>query len=78
MKAGRCVTGVFALGGSWFKSDLRFVRHGRQAWRVDDVHDALKNSDDGGFVDVESLFEFLFQRGELFGQLAFVPSRARI
>lgn len=58
-----------------FKSDFRFVRPGWLARRVNDIHDALKDGDDDGFVNVEPLFEFLFQRGELFRQFAFVPQQ---
>ena len=46
---------------SWFKSDLWFFRCRRSGRRVNDVHHALKDGDDGGFMNVEPLLQFFFQ-----------------
>jgi putative addiction module component (TIGR02574 family) len=40
---------------------------GRPRRRINDVHHALEDGDDGGFVDVEAVFQFLLQR-ELHGR----------
>ena len=41
-----------------------------QRRRINDVHDALQDADDGGFVDIEAFLEFLFQRGQFTSQIA--------
>ena len=49
------------------EADSLLRRRFRQRWRVDDVHDALKNSDDGSVVHIEPILEFLLKRGQFAG-----------
>jgi hypothetical protein len=57
------------------KSNARLWRRRRQGRRVNNVHHALQNCHDDGLVNVESLFQFLFQRSEFLSQLALVAEQ---
>jgi hypothetical protein len=54
------------------KSNARFGGRGRKRRRIDDVHYALQDRDNGRFVNVEPLFQFLFQSSKLAGQFTLV------
>ena len=54
------------------KSYSRFRRRWRKRRRIDDVHYPLQYRDDGRFVNIEPLFQFLFQGSELPGQFTLV------
>lgn len=51
------------------------LRRCRQRGRVDNVHHALEDGDDGGFVHVEPFFEFRLQCSQLARQFAVVGQR---
>ena len=54
------------------KSYSRFGGRGRKRRRIDDVHYPLQDRDNGRFVNVEPLFQFLFQSSKLPGQFTLV------
>src|SRR6266550_6194081 len=60
---------------SGIKSNSRFGRRNWEGWRIDDVHDSLQNRDDDSLVNIESLFQFFFQRGKFLSQAALVPEQ---
>src|SRR5207248_2695554 len=60
---------------SGLKANARFWRWRRQRGRINYVHHALQNRHDDRFMNVESLFQFLFSRGEFLSQLAFVTEQ---
>ena len=62
-------------GGSGIKSNSRLGRRSWEGWRIDDVHDSLQNRDDDSLVNIESLFQFFFQRGKFLSQAALVPEQ---
>ena len=39
-------------------------------WRIQDLHDPLQNIHDGGFVDVQTDFEFLLKQRQFSGKLS--------
>jgi hypothetical protein len=54
---------------SGLKSNPRLGWWWWQSRRINEIHHPLKDGNDSGFVDVETLFQFLFERGELLCQL---------
>src|SRR6266850_4220597 len=60
---------------SGIKSNSRLGRRRCEGRRIDDVHDSLQNRDDDSLVNIESLFEVLFQRGKFLSQAALVPEQ---
>src|SRR6266480_2237334 len=60
---------------SELKADASFWRLRRQRGRVNDVHHALQNRDDDSLMNIEPLFQFLFQQGKFLSQLALVAEQ---
>ena len=57
------------------KSYSRFGRRWRKRGRIDDVHYPLQDRDNGRFVNVQPLFQFLFQSSKLPGQFTLVAQK---
>ena len=57
------------------ESNARLGRRERQSRGIDYVHDALQDCDDHSFMNIESFFQFLFKRGKLSRQFAFVAKQ---
>src|SRR5438874_700980 len=48
----------------------------RQRRRINYVHHALQDRDNDSLMNIESLFQFLFKRGEFLSQLALVTEQS--
>ena len=57
---------------SGFESNARLRWRRWQSRRIDDIHHALQNCHDHGFVNIDAFFQFFLKRGKFLSQLAFV------